>query len=305
MNRISQFVGGVIATVLVVGGALLWNQQQIPSEMVKNDNELVVSFLDVGQGDATLIQTPGGKNFMIDTGPTGDLAQPLKKVLPKKSVIDGLFITHPHADHIGNIAYVLENYDVKKLYYTGVPHTTPTFTKNFEAVKNSGVEVVKIAKEQTFTTDDAVKFEVLYPNRDMMDEVNWEPNNDGLNDTSIVVQVTYGENSFLFMGDASKAIEKRLVGMEVVGKVDVLKVGHQGSYTSSGEDFIGWIKPTYGIIFVGEKNDYGHPHKVTLQTLARYGVKVFRTDEQGTITVTSDGNAVRVIPERGQSAGGN
>lgn len=304
MNRISQFVGGVIAVAVIVGGALTWMQQERAAVYEPTPNVLSVSFLDVGQGDATLIQTPGGKNFMIDTGPSGDLAQPLKKVLPKQSVIEGLFITHPHADHIGNIAYLLENYEVKKVYYTGVTHTTPTFTKNFEALKNSGATVEKVAKEQTFTTDDAVTFEILYPNRDMMQEVNWEPNNDGLNDTSIVLQVKYGANTFLFMGDASKAIEKRLVGMEVVGKVDVLKVGHQGSYTSSGEDFIGWIKPTYGIIFVGEKNDYGHPHKVTLQTLARYGVNVFRTDEQGTITVTSDGNAVRVVPEfeRGSSS---
>ena len=141
MNRISQFVGGVIATVLVVGGALLWNQQKPPLYIPKNNQELIVSFLDVGQGDATLIQTPGGKNFMIDTGPTGELGKPLIKVLPKKSVIDGLFITHPHADHIANIAYVLENYKVKKMYYTGVPHTSATFIDRKSTRLNSSHEL--------------------------------------------------------------------------------------------------------------------------------------------------------------------
>lgn len=298
MNRITQFIVGVLVTAgLVFGGVYAYNQQGTTEKKVVVSDELRVTYLDVGQGDAVLIQTPQGKNFMIDAGPEGALAKPLSKVLPKKSTIDGFFITHPHADHISGMGYVLDNYNVQTVYYTGVTHTTPTFMKNFEKLKDSGVAVTKVSKEQSFSTDDGVLFEILYPNRDMTKETNWEWGNDGLNDTSIVVQVTYGTKKFLFMGDASKVVERRLVGLGFVGKTDVLKVGHHGSETATAEEFIETIKPTYAILSLGEKNDYGHPHKSVLQTLAKYGVTVFRTDKQGSITISTDGNTLRVVPE--------
>ena len=306
MKHIASFILGILVTAgLVFGGVYVYRQMGTTEKKAVISNELRVTYLDVGQGDAVLIQTPKGKNFMIDAGPEGALAKPLSKVLPKHSVIDGFFITNPHADHISGMGHVLEKYKVQNVYYTGVTHTTPTFTKNFEKLKESGVAVTKVSKEQSFTTDDGVLFEILYPNSDMTKETNWEWGNDGINDTSIVVQVTYGTKKFLFMGDASKVVELRLIGLGFVGKTDVLKVGHHGSETSTAEEFIETIKPAYAILSLGEKNDYGHPHKSVLKTLAKYGVTVLRTDKQGSITINTDGNTLRVVPEFELRTSGN
>ncbi|MBK1813685.1 MBL fold metallo-hydrolase [Clostridium sp. YIM B02505] len=249
--------------------------------------KLVVHYIDVGQGDSILIQTKE-KNFLIDAGPKENedkLLSYLKKLNIKR--LDYVIATHPHEDHIGGMTNIIKAYDIGKFYAPKVTNTTKTFQNMMLALKdkNMNVNVLKPGMGGNIDLGENTKVEVFSPNSSKYDD---------LNNYSPIIKVTYGKNSFLFTGDAEKLEENEVLQKKYDIKADVLKVGHHGSSSSTGRDFLSKVSPSIAVISCGKDNDYGHPHKETLKTLGDGKVKVYRTDVSGTIVIISDGNNVTV-----------
>lgn len=248
--------------------------------------QLKVSFIDVGQGDSELIQSPNGKTMLIDAG-TNDTGINVINYLKQHKIkkIDVLVATHPHEDHIGGMDNVIEDFNVGKIYMPKVTTTTKSFKDVLNAIKKKGLKITIPAAGSSISFDNSVKTQVLAPNSSKYEN---------LNNYSIVIKMTYGEKSFLFEGDAQAESEAEMIKKGYNLRSDVLKVGHHGSESSTSPNFLKKVSPKYAVISCGKNNDYGHPHKITLQKLTAAKVQIFRTDLQGTIVITSDGNTIKV-----------
>lgn len=246
-----------------------------------------VTYIDVGQGDSALIIS--GEFTMLIDGGEKEYADKVLKVLKDNSVKELTYVvaTHPHADHIGALPEVIDHMTVKnvimpKLSKEQTP-TTRTYENFLISVKNSGANVIGAKPGSKYELGDA-SFEVLGPVADDKD----------LNNTSVVIKVSHGDNSFLFTGDAEKKSENAIVFAGADVTADVLKLGHHGSSTSTGETFLKKVKPKIAIISVGKDNDYGHPSDKTLELLNKYNIETYLTQERGDITLTSDGKEISV-----------
>ncbi len=260
-----------------------------PSSMASNASEpvdsgkLVVYFLDVGQGDASFVELPNDETLLIDAGneENGPEIVSYINALGYDS-ITYIVATHPHADHIGGMAYVINNLGVGDIYMPKASTTTQTFEDLLTAVMDKGLAVQTAKAGVDVVGDGSLTVEMLAPNSDAYDD---------LNNYSAVVKITYDNNSFLFMGDAEMLSENEITG-DV--SADVLKVGHHGSSSSTGQAFLNDVNPEYAVISVGTDNDYGHPTNETLDKLTAAGATIYRTDLDGTVVFTSDGTTISV-----------
>ena len=277
LNKLVKSLVPIIIAIIAFGFNLLEDggvDKNIPSGSIK------VHFLDVGQADSILIEVDTGQTMLIDAGGNGDSDFVITYIEEQNiEQIDVLIGTHPHEDHIGGLDDVIEHFDIGKIYMPKVTHTTKTFEDVLVAIKNKGVKITTPIAGSTFDLGNA-HFQILSP-------ISSTYNN--LNNYSITVRLTHGDNSFLFMGDAEKQVEDEIVEKGYSIKTDVLKLGHHGSETSTTEDFLNAVAPKYGIISVGEGNVYQHPHAEVIKRLEDRGIPIYRTDEVGTIVVTSDG----------------
>lgn len=246
------------------------------------NGEIKVHFIDVGQADSILIQQ-NGENMLIDAGNNAD-EDTLKNYLNSLGITEFKYVvgTHAHEDHIGSLDYIMNSFKVGKIYFPKATATTKTFENLVKAVKNKGMQFTVPKVGETFNIGNA-KCTVLAPNGTSYEDAN--------ND-SIVIKLEYGNNSFIFTGDAEDVSEKEMLSNGLDLKADVLKVGHHGSSSSSTDEFLNSVNPKYAVISVGKDNDYGHPHKEPLERLSSRGIQVYRTDESGTIVATSDGNNI-------------
>lgn len=248
--------------------------------------ELSVHFIDVGQGDATYIKTATGENIVIDAGNKGK-GDTVVEYLKTQNVntIDVLISTHPDADHVGGLDEVVNSFPVKNVYAPKVSHTTQAYKDFLTAVKKQNVKI-KTAKAGVELPLEGVKARFVGPTK--------EYSKSDLNNYSAVLHMTYKNNTFLFTGDAETRAEMDMLDANTLSKVDVLKVSHHGALEATNEEFLNVTRPSYGIISVGDNNRYGHPTSETLARLKKSGVKTYRTDELGTIVVTSDGTNILV-----------
>lgn len=252
----------------------------------ESGKELEVDFLDVGQGDAILIQAPGGNQILIDTGPNKAILRELSKVMPfYDRSIDMVIESHPDSDHIGGLPEILNRYEVSAVMESGVNSDSAIYAETEKIISDKNIKKILARRGMKINLGDGGYLDILFPDRDVagMDT----------NDASVVAKLVYGKNSFLFTGDSLQKMEKYLVSLD--GKnldSDVLKVGHHGSKTSSSEEFLGYISPEYAVISVGEDNKYGHPHQEILDRLQKFGVNILRTSELGTIKIKSDGDSI-------------
>jgi competence protein ComEC len=256
---------------------------------------LEVDFLDVGQGDAILIKTPSGQNILIDGGPSSKVLNQLGKNLSFfDKTIDLMVLTHPHDDHVNGLNEVIKRYEIKKIIYTGVAHNAPGYITWLKLVKDKKIPVTIIDRPQTIAFADDCQLKILYPQKSFL---NKEVNN--LNNTSIVAKLIYGETSFLFTGDSEKETESQLVKTAKTNKSDllaqVLKVGHHGSDTASTQDFLKAVSPNLAVIEVGKNNQFNHPNERIVNRLERMGIRIFRTDFEGTVRMTSDGKIIKLL----------
>lgn len=252
----------------------------------KDTGILLVHFIDVGQADAIFLQLPNNQTMLIDAGNNKDagiVVNYIRKTGVKK--IHYLVGTHPHEDHIGGIDTVIESFDIEKVIMPKVNHTTKTFRDVLTAVKKKDLKITRALSGKTILNNKYLTIKILGPV-----DTNYEE----LNNYSAVIKVTYKKTDFLFTGDAEKESEKQILQSGANIKSDVLKIGHHGSNSSTTQPFLDQINPQYGVISVGKDNDYDHPSKKTLNRLKKSGVKVFRTDKDGTLIFKSDGNSISI-----------
>jgi competence protein ComEC len=248
---------------------------------------LSVSFLDVGQGDAILIETPSGTQALIDGGNGRAVLRALGRELSFfDRTIDLIIATHPDADHIGGLPEVLKRYRVDAYLESGVADDGADYAALIDALRGEGLAVVQARAGTVLALDDEVYLHVLFPDREV---TNLEPNS-----ASVIVRLVYRDTSFLFMGDAPTGIEEYLT--ELWGSTlesDVLKLGHHGSRTSTSIALLGFVAPEIAVISAGCDNRYGHPHRDVLERLERFQVSYVETCKEGTVRFVSDGAQVR------------
>ncbi|MCR4284394.1 MAG: MBL fold metallo-hydrolase [Parcubacteria group bacterium] len=250
--------------------------------------ELLVSFLDIGQGDAIFIETPNGNQVLIDGGKNKKILEELGEIMPfyDKS-IDIVIATHPDADHIGGLPEVIKNFDVNLVMEPGVSSDTNVYKEFKKVINEKDIQTIQARQRMKINLDKNAYLEILFPNQDVE---GWDTN-----DASIVARLIYGENSFLFTADSPQKIENYLASAYQDNlKTDVLKVGHHGSKTSSSEIFLGYTNPSYAIISAGKDNTYGHPHKEVIERLKDFDIPILRTDEISTIQIKSNGSRLYV-----------
>lgn len=252
------------------------------------DKELKVWIFDVGQADAIFIETPEGEQILVDAGADSSVLTKLGQVmLPWDRSIDAVIITHPHADHEGGLPEVLSRYNVGTIYETGVLGYDDLQDSVRELTEGQGA-VMDLVSEGTppllaKERGAGVRLEIIAPDTNLQNKKL-----DNLNEASVVLLLTYGETSILLTGDAPIDEEDEIFD-DLAEPVDVLKVAHHGSVTSTSGSFLEVAKPRYAIISVGTDNDYGHPHPATLERLQTRGIKIFRTDLDGDVLITSTG----------------
>ncbi|MCK1989268.1 MBL fold metallo-hydrolase [Lysinibacillus fusiformis] len=265
----------LLCIFLLAGCTEAVKTEQVP---VTAGHEMRVHFIDVGQGDSILIESPNGKTMLIDGGVKG-AGQQVVSYLKELGVnkLDQVVATHPDADHIGGLIPVLQTIPIEQFYDSGKVHTSQTFEEMLMAIdqKNIPYYVPKTGDLIEFDKDVTVK--VLNANEHATDN----------NDASIVLKVAYGNVSFLLTGDAGIALEKEMMQNDVTATI--LKAGHHGSNTSSSEEFIRAVKPEVAILSYGEDNKYGHPHAEVVDRLQAMGSNIYATAESGTIIVATDG----------------
>lgn len=246
---------------------------------------LYVDFIDVGQGDSILIRTSGDDAILIDAG-TSSSKDHIIEFLNSKEVddIDLFVLTHPHADHIGSAKAVIEEFAVDKILMPNAVSTSKTFEDLIDTIAEKEIETEEAEVGKKYVFGEA-EFTVLAPIGKF----------DDLNNMSVVLHLTYGESTFLFTGDAEIISEERIIQSGFDIDVDLLKVGHHGSSTSTSDEFLNTTTPLFAIISVGEGNSYNHPSKSTLEKLERLNITVMRTDILSDITFASDGKNIEKV----------
>ncbi len=239
---------------------------------------LKAHFIDVGQGDAILIQTPS-QNILIDAGERGNTVVNYLKSQGVHS-LDLVIGTHPHADHIGGLINVMEALPVKEVIDPGVAHTTKTFEDYLTLIDRKDIPFTEGRAGMSRDLGGGAKMQILHPS---------SPSSSHLNNASIVVRITFDQVSFMLTGDVEATAESRILGRGYTLTSTVLKVGHHGSSTSTTSSFLRAVNPGVAVIMCGSNNRYGHPHEETLANLSAAGVDIYRTDKQGTIIVTTNG----------------
>lgn len=250
-------------------------------------NFLAISFLDVGQGDSILFQTPRGGKILVDGGRDKTVLERLGKELSIFSKnIDIVIATHDDSDHIAGLLEVVKRYNVKILLYS-LPDSQEKFSQELiKVAQEKNVKIVKITKPMIIRSDDGLIIKILFPVKNMSNTNK----NFASNDASVVTQFIFGNTKILLTGDLPQTGEKFLVNRYGESlRSNVLKLGHHGSDTSSNPEFLQKVFPEVAIVSAGKNNSFGHPHKSVLNLVEKFGIEVFRTDEIGTINLYSNG----------------
>ena len=288
-----------VAVVAVVIAYPYFNTAEQNSEQQDNlpvtavSDTVSVHYIDVGQGDSIFINSESG-NMLIDCGEAGETEKVIKYISDMGiTKLDYVIGTHAHSDHMGGMYKIVNAFEIGEFI---IPHiddsdtpTTQYFSKFLDSIKERKVKLTESQTGRIISLGSA-KCRFIAP-------VSEDYSN--MNNYSVGIIMNHGNNSFIFTGDAETLAEKEMIDSNELQDIDVYKVGHHGSDTSSSPEFLEVIKPDYAVISCGEGNSYGHPCDITLEKLTEYTDKIYRTDLSGTIVFRSDGNNYDIQTERG------
>ncbi|MBQ3021290.1 MAG: MBL fold metallo-hydrolase [Bacilli bacterium] len=288
-KKINKTLNTILALLIILiigiyGQQKLEESYSVPNikEEVNNNSKLEIYFFDVGQADSILIKEKEN-TVLIDAGNNEDGKNLVNYIREDLNIsnIDILVGTHPHEDHIGGIDDIIDSFDIGKIYLPNVTTTTKTFESVLDSIENKKYRITIPKVDETIKLEN-MNFRVIYTGEDESD----------LNNSSIVLKLTYFNTSYLFTGDIEEEVEKIILNKDIAS--DVLKVGHHGSKYSTSDKFLNLVNPKHAIIEVGKNNSYKHPHEETLTKLKNKDIEVYRTDELGTIKLISDGTNINI-----------
>lgn len=260
-----------LAILIVIFAALFYQLLLPQSKFTK------VTFFDVGQGDAALIETPSKQRILIDGGPNDVVSTKLDKETPfYQRTLDAVILTHPHADHLVGLIKVLKNYKVKTVYISGISHTTPEYLEFLSLIASKKIATHDVKSGDYLDFGEGIKLDFLFPLSDMRGK-----HIDNLNNSSIVSRLSWGKSSALFMGDLEKEGQDELLTANLNLKSNLYKVPHHGSKDGANSTFLSKVSPEYAVISVGKDNQFGHPAVSTLNMFK--SIKVYRTDYDGDV----------------------
>jgi competence protein ComEC len=291
------------AVVLVIAGILLfkyWKKKEQAQTPPPSGDELQVHVLNVGQGDSILIIAPGGKSVLVDAGVPGS-GRVVLDAMKRYNVdhIDLMIATHAHADHIGGADEVMRRTKVTTVLDSKVPNSTKNYEDFLAAIDSTGAKYVAASPGQKFDLGGNATITVLAPLQPFFTKDQLRSGANEPNANSVVTRLDYGDFSMLLTGDAEAETEERLMSKGANIKAKVLKVGHHGSRYASSEKFLRRGGFEAAIISDGADNRYGHPNQDALDRLKSLGVKLYRTDLEGEITIISRGAGYEIRTERG------
>ena len=277
-----------IALFIIVTAILLYRQDGFRiTPLLPLDGEIVVHFIDVGQGHSVLVQS-NENAVLIDGGPPAALSV-LVQYLEAAGVttIDYVIATHPHADHIGGLAGVLDRFYVQNVWMPDVLHDTAAFERFLDAIERNGLaEHTYFIQAGDYLQAGIIQMTAVAPN---------SSGHRNLNNYSIVLRMQYGQRSFLFTGDIESIAEHEIVNIGWLIQADVLQIPHHGSQTSSTAVFLDTVRPNWAVIQSMAGNQFGHPHQSVLDRLNARGIRILRTDEMGTIVIATNGADVWLV----------
>lgn len=301
LSRFQKIAALVCCLILAASGGIIWREQSKTANAGVSSvasgasaaagSELQIHVIDVGNADSILI-TSAGHAMLIDAGENNDGDNVVAYIRSHNvSKLDYVVASHPDSDHIGGMADVITNITVGTFIMSIMPKditpTSKTYLNMLKALESKNLDITE-AKVDTSYTLGGTSFTILGPVGTF----------DSTNNMSVVCRFTYGSRHFLFMGDAEKEAENALLSSGADLSADFIKIGHHGSSTSSQKKFLQTVNPRYAAISCSADNDYGHPATSTLKTLKALDVTYYRTDLNGTITVTSDGKTISVSTEK-------
>lgn len=273
--------------ILILFIILLINFTLLSCSINFPNNKFKVHYIDVDQGDSILIQV-NNKNLLIDAGPSHSKENLISYLKDSKvKTLDYIIATHPHEDHIGGMATVISSFNIGRFYAPNIIHNSKAFENMIIELqkKKLKVNIIKRGMGHDIDLGKGTTVEVFSPNSNTYDNIN---------NYSPIMKITYGSTSFLFTGDAEKDIEEELVQNKDTITSNVLKIGHHGSSSSTNENFFNLVSPNISIISLGINNSYGHPNKKVLELLNSKNTSIYRTDEDGSIVISSDGTNITI-----------
>lgn len=288
IKNIIYYIVGFICFVLIL--FTLFNDYVLESNAVMPDNnvngKMVIHYVDIDHGDATFIELPNKKTMLIDSGEY-DKRMIIKNYIDNLGYtkIDYVIGTHPHSDHIGSLAFIIDNYDIGKVYLPKVDNNTKSYEYLLKAIDKKGLKVKIARKGVKLANYDNFKMYFISPSKEYYEE---------LNNYSAVLKIDYYKKSFLFMADAEKLVEDEITD-DV--KANAIRVAHHGSFSSSSIGFVNRVNAEYAIISVGN-NDYNFPRKEIINRWKNSGATVYRTDKNGTIKLITNGSSIKIETEK-------
>lgn len=280
-NKIIKFFG----TMIIVALGCVLVVQILPTPPL-------VTFFNVGQGDAALVQDGSGHTILIDGGPDNTIMQELPRKLPwGQHSLDVVILSHSHSDHLAGLVSVLKKYKIKKIIMPRLVNTNGLYKTFINEIKNKNIEAVYPVAGQHYVISQSLSFDILSTGLPEVSE-------DDINSSSLVTKIKNNNHEFIFTGDATPGIENQLIGSSFDLSAEVLKVAHHGSGMASNLVFLQKVKPAWAIISVGRNNNYGLPSTETLRRLQSLSIKIKRTDIDGEVDIIPNGPGLSVENHR-------